>query len=112
SIDSAVRASIADLLLEQNRSFGAGEKTFANIERLRNGAGAVVTGQQVTLFGGPLFTLFKTATVIRKAQDATAAGSPHVPIFWLATEDHDLAEAAHVTLPDRHEMKTLRLAPG
>jgi uncharacterized protein YllA (UPF0747 family) len=32
-----------------------------------------------------------------------------VPIFWLATEDHDLAEADHVTLPDRHELKTLRL---
>jgi len=110
SIDPAVRASISDLLLEQNRSFGAGEKTFANIERLRNGAGAVVTGQQVTLFGGPLFTLFKTATVIRKAQDATAAGYPHVPIFWLASEDHDLAEADHVALPSRHELHTLKLA--
>jgi len=110
SIDPAVRASIADLLVEQNRSFGAGEKTFANIERLRNGANAVVTGQQVTLFGGPLFTLFKTATVIRKAQDATAAGYPHVPIFWLATEDHDLEEADHVVLPSRRELHTLKLA--
>lgn len=110
SIDPAVRSSIADLLVEQNRSFGAGEKTFANIERLRNGAGAVVTGQQVTLFGGPLFTFFKTATVIRKALDATAAGYPHVPIFWLASEDHDLAEADHVALPSRHELHTLKLA--
>jgi len=110
SIDPAVRTAVADLLLEQNRSFGAGEKTFANIERLRNGAGAVVTGQQVTLFGGPLFTLFKTATVIRKAQDATAAGYPHVPIFWLATEDHDLEEADHVALPSRRELHTLKLA--
>jgi bacillithiol synthase len=109
SIDPRVRASVADLLIEQNRSFGAGEKTFANIERLRNGANAVVTGQQVTLFGGPLFTLFKTATVIRKAQDATAAGFPHVPIFWLATEDHDLEEADHVVLPSRRELITLKL---
>jgi bacillithiol synthase len=109
-IDPAVRESIANLLLEQNRLFGAGNKTFTNIERLRNGAGAVVTGQQVTLFGGPLFTLFKTATVIRKAQDATAAGYPHVPIFWLATEDHDLEEADHVELPSRRELQTLKLA--
>ncbi|QNI33327.1 bacillithiol biosynthesis cysteine-adding enzyme BshC [Alloacidobacterium dinghuense] len=110
SLDPAIRVRVADLLIEQNRSFGAGEKTFANIERLRNGASAVVTGQQVTLFGGPLFTLFKTATVIRKAQDATAAGYPHVPIFWLATEDHDLEEADHVLLPSRRELHTLKLA--
>ena len=70
----------------------------------------MVTGQQVTLFGGPLFTILKAATTIRKAKDASIAGRPHVPIFWLATEDHDLAEADHVTFPDRHELKTLRLA--
>ena len=100
------------MLEQQNRSFGAADPVFQNIERLRNGAGAVVTGQQVTLFGGPLFTILKAATAIRKAKDASIAGSPHVPIFWLATEDHDLAEADHVTLPDRHELKTLRLATG
>lgn len=109
SIDPEIRARVADLLAIQNRSFGAGEKTFANIERLRNGAGALVTGQQVTLFGGPLYTLFKTATIIRKAQDATAAGYPHVPIFWLATEDHDLEEADHLALPSRRELHTLKL---
>lgn len=108
-LTAVTRPAIADLLLMQNRAFGAGEKTIANIERLRNGAGAVVTGQQVTLFGGPLFTLLKAATAIRKAQDATAAGHPHVPVFWLATEDHDLAEADHVALPVRHELKTFRL---
>ncbi len=110
SIDPAVRQSTADLLLEQNRSFGASDETFANIERLRNGAGAVVTGQQVTLFGGPLFTLLKAATAIRKAQDATAAGRPHVPVFWLASEDHDLEEADHVALPSRRELHTLRIS--
>src|ERR1700677_369004 len=106
------RETLCNLLEQQNRSFGAAEPVFQNIERLRNGAGAVVTGQQVTLFGGPLFTILKAATTIRKAKDASVAGRPHVPIFWLATEDHDLAEADHVTLPDRHELKALRLAPG
>jgi bacillithiol synthase len=108
------REALCDLLEQQNRSFGAADPVFENITRLRNGAGAVVTGQQVTLFGGPLFTILKAATTIRKAKDASIAGSPHVPIFWLATEDHDLAEADHVTFPDRHELKTLRLAaePG
>jgi bacillithiol biosynthesis cysteine-adding enzyme BshC len=108
----AHRATLCDLLERQNRDFAAADQVFQNIARLRNGAGAVVTGQQVTLFGGPLFTLLKAATVIRKAKDASASGSPHVPIFWLATEDHDLAEVDHVTLPFRHELKTLQLATG
>jgi bacillithiol synthase len=106
----AHRVALCELLEQQNRSFGAADPVFKNLERLRNGAGAVVTGQQVTLFGGPLFTILKAATAIRKAKDASIAGSPHVPIFWLATEDHDLAEADHITLPSRHELKTLRLA--
>lgn len=103
--DSALRQSVADLLLEQNRAWGASEKTLENIQRLRAGAAAVVTGQQVALFGGPLFTLFKAATAIQRASAAGAA-----PIFWLASEDHDLAEADHVTLPSRHALHTLRLA--
>jgi bacillithiol biosynthesis cysteine-adding enzyme BshC len=102
--DPALRASIADLLQEQNRSFNASAATVANIGRLRDGAPAVVTGQQVTLFGGPLYTLFKAATAIRKAADSDA-----VPIFWLATEDHDLEEADHVTFPSRRELHTLRV---
>ena len=106
----AGRETLCNLLEQQNRSFGAADPVFENIARLRSGASAVVTGQQVTLFGGPLFTILKAATTIRKAKDASIAGSPHVPIFWLATEDHDLAEADHVTFPDRHELKTLRLA--
>ncbi len=103
--DSTLRARVADLLEEQNRAFGASPATLANIGRLREGSPAIVTGQQVTLFGGPLFTLYKAATAIRKANDTGA-----VPIFWLATEDHDLDEADHVVLPSRHELHTLRLA--
>ncbi|MEA3007022.1 MAG: bacillithiol synthase, partial [Acidobacteriaceae bacterium] len=106
----AGRETLCNLLEQQNRSFGATDAVLENIARLRSGASAVVTGQQVTLFGGPLFTILKAATTIRKAKDASIAGSPHVPIFWLATEDHDLAEADHVTFPGRHELKTLRLA--
>jgi bacillithiol synthase len=98
------RAAVADLLREQNVAWGAGEKALAGIEKLRAGAGTVVTGQQVALFGGPLFTLLKAATVVQRAQ---AAGM--VPIFWLASEDHDLAEVDHVALPSRHALHTLQL---
>lgn len=108
-ISADVREAVSGILEAQNREFGGGEKVFSNIAALRRGANAVVTGQQVTLLGGPLYTLLKAATAVRKAQDARAAGHPHVPIFWLATEDHDLDEADHVALPSRHELHTLRL---
>jgi len=70
----------------------------------------VVTGQQVGLFGGPLYTPFKAATAVARARQATAAGSPHAAIFWLATEDHDFAEINHVTFPARKELRTLTYA--
>jgi bacillithiol synthase len=108
-ISAGAREAVAGILEAQNREFGAGYKVFANIAAFRRGANAVVTGQQVTLLGGPLYTLLKAATAIRKAQDARAAGHPHVPIFWLATEDHDLEEADHVTFLSRHELHELKL---
>jgi bacillithiol synthase len=104
------RKTLCDLLEAQNRGFGADGAVFENISRLRNGAAAVVSGQQVALFGGPLYTLMKAATAIRKARDASAAGHPHVPIFWMATEDHDFPEVNQVGLPAGNEMRTLRLA--
>ncbi|MGI4828904.1 MAG: bacillithiol biosynthesis cysteine-adding enzyme BshC [Janthinobacterium lividum] len=90
---------LADALLAQAAGINSGSAALANIERLRSGAAAVVTGQQVGLFGGPLLTLLKAATAIRKAQDATRiSGREHVPVFWLATEDHDVAEVDQVHL--------------
>lgn len=99
---------LADALRVQNVRFGAGPKALANIERLRVGARAVVTGQQVGLFGGPLLTLLKAATAIARANDATAAtGVDHVPVFWLATEDHDLEEVDQVSLLTKTSVEKL-----
>jgi|CZKL01.1.fsa_nt_gi bacillithiol biosynthesis cysteine-adding enzyme BshC len=97
------RVEIADLIAAQNAS----PPRVAALEALRNGAGTVVTGQQVGLFGGPLFTPFKAATAIARARQATAAGKPHVALFWLASEDHDFAEINHVTFPGRRELHKL-----
>jgi bacillithiol biosynthesis cysteine-adding enzyme BshC len=52
----------------------------------------------VGLFGGPLFSIFKALNAVKLADQATAAGVECVPVFWLATEDHDLAEVNHVSL--------------
>jgi bacillithiol synthase len=96
--DDSRRAKVSEVLERQNRAWGASAKTLANIERFRRGALAAVTGQQVGLFGGPLFSLFKALTAVKLAEQATAAGVDCVPVFWLATEDHDLAEVNHVAL--------------
>ena len=96
---------LVHLLASQNA--GSGLQANAALEALRQGAGTVVTGQQVGLFGGPLFTPFKAATALARARTATAAGHPHVAIFWLASEDHDFAEIDHVTFPARRELKKL-----
>ena len=96
--DEQRRRKVCDILERQNRKWNRGPRTFANIERLRKGAQAAVTGQQVGLFGGPLFTVFKALTALKLAEEAGAAGVDCVPVFWLATEDHDLAEVNHVSL--------------
>jgi len=94
---------MVNLLAAQNPSPAAAPA----LEALRAGAGTVVTGQQVALFGGPLFTPFKAATAIARARQGTAYGSPHVAVFWLATEDHDFDEINHVVFPVRRELRKL-----
>ena len=97
------RDQVAQLLAAQN----PGAALAPAIAQIREGANVVVTGQQVGIFGGPLFIPHKAATAIALAREATAAGHAHVPIFWLASEDHDFAEVNHVTFPARRELKKL-----
>jgi len=67
-----------------------------SLEKLaRPGVVAIVTGQQVGLFSGPAYTVYKALTAIKIARELDARGVPAVPVFWLATEDHDLAEVDH-----------------
>ena len=103
-------SALADLLESQARRFGAGDAVLENVGHLRQRARAVVTGQQVGLFGGPLLTLLKAATAVARAKEASAAtGVPYVPVFWLATEDHDLPEANQAALLSKHSVEKLRL---
>jgi bacillithiol biosynthesis cysteine-adding enzyme BshC len=97
--DSSRRESVSAILERQNRSWDASPRTLTNLDRLRKGAAAVVTGQQVGLFGGPMFAIYKALTAVKLAEEATKAGVHAVPIFWLATYDHDLAEVNHVAFP-------------
>ena len=87
------RDALCDALAASNESWGASGRTLANVERLRGPeAVAVVTGQQVGLFTGPLYTLYKALSAVKLAACLTARGTEAVPVFWMATEDHDWDE--------------------
>ncbi|MGI8996848.1 MAG: bacillithiol biosynthesis cysteine-adding enzyme BshC [Pyrinomonadaceae bacterium] len=97
------RTELCDALAEMNRAWGAGAETLTNIERLRSPeCVAVVSGQQVGLFTGPLYTIYKALSAVKLAGCLTQRGTEAVPVFWLATEDHDWPEisAAEVTACD------------
>lgn len=91
-LDPETRRGVVEVLREQNVRFGAGDDTRANLDRLAAGAVAIVTGQQVGLFSGPLYSFYKAVTAIRVAEELAKRGLDAVPVFWLATGDHDLAE--------------------
>jgi bacillithiol biosynthesis cysteine-adding enzyme BshC len=94
-LDPAIRSGVVEVLREQNRLFGADPSTTRSLDRLASGAVAIVTGQQVGLFGGPAFSFYKAITAVCWAEEMSRRGIEAVPIFWLATEDHDLAEVNH-----------------
>jgi bacillithiol synthase len=88
------------ILGEQNPSAHAAPA----LATLSKGAGTVLTGQQVGLFGGPLYTPYKAGMAIARARTATSAGHPHAAIFWLASEDHDFDEIHQVNFPAGKEL--------
>lgn len=89
--------TVSAILQKQNQQFGSDATTTANLDRLANGAVAVVSGQQVGLFGGPSYSIYKALMAIQVADDLTKQGTQAVPIFWMATEDHDVDEIRHTT---------------
>jgi bacillithiol biosynthesis cysteine-adding enzyme BshC len=95
------RLRLCEILQDQNRSFGAGARTLENLERLKeNDCLAVVTGQQVGLFTGPAYTIYKALTAVKLAAHYACRGIKTVPVFWMATEDHDIAEVDHCDVVD------------
>lgn len=87
--------ALAAALEAQNGRYAPSPARDESLRLLRQGAAVVVTGQQVGLLLGPLYTLYKAATTVRLARAlAEEWGAPVVPVFWLQTEDHDLAEIA------------------
>jgi bacillithiol synthase len=114
-LNEDVRRGVVEVLEEQNRRFApAGviePPTEKNLQRLAKGAVAIVTGQQVGLFGGPAYSLYKAITAASYAAELTRRGVDAIPIFWLATEDHDLAEINHTAWNTREGHSEFKL-PG
>ena len=97
------RTALCDALEEMNTRWGAGAETLGNIARLRSPESiAVVSGQQVGLLTGPLYTIYKALSAVKLAGCLTQRGTEAVPVFWMATEDHDWEEvqAAEFTACD------------
>jgi bacillithiol synthase len=108
-LDSPTRSAVAEILREQNRALGSGEATARNIERLAQGAAVIVTGQQVGLFGGPAYSVYKALSALHWAEKLSRDGIEAVPIFWMATEDHDLAEVNHVFFDGKQGLAQIQL---
>jgi bacillithiol synthase len=88
------RAALVAALKAQNGDSPA-------LQRLAQpGTVAVVTGQQVGLLTGPAYTIYKAVTAAALANQLTDSGTPAVPVFWLATEDHDFPEIDHAWVFD------------
>jgi len=110
------RGTLASVLREQNIAFGGSPATIRNIELLRRPETlAVVTGQQVGLFGGPLYSLYKVLTAVKLAAHLKSVHPQYnfVPVFWLEGEDHDFEEVHKVgVLDSESRLQSVEYLPG
>jgi bacillithiol biosynthesis cysteine-adding enzyme BshC len=93
------RQEICELLKSQHERFGSTDSIAQNIEKLqsRNTFG-VITGQQVGVYSGPLYTIYKALSAITLAEKLHELYPDYefVPIFWLEAEDHDVEEVSEI----------------
>jgi len=96
---------ISEIIELQNKEYKLSPLTKRNIELLRqSNTIAVVTGQQVGIFSGPLYTIYKAITVIKLCESLKEKFDEFnfVPIFWMATDDHDFEEINNIEIIDKN----------
>jgi bacillithiol synthase len=108
------RSALARALARQQELLEAPEAARRAADLVRPDAAALVTGQQAGLFGGPLYVLYKAAAVVRLAAALQEhRGKPVVPVFWVASDDHDFTEIRVTTvIDDAGSLRTLRYSPA
>lgn len=97
AFDPAARQALVEVLRDQYAGLSDTAAVHANIALLAlPDALTITTGHQLVLFGGPLYVPFKILNVIRLAREQSERlQRPVLPVFWMATEDHDRAEVDH-----------------
>jgi len=110
------RNQLIELIKKQYQNIRISKQTESNIEALySNKTFAVCTGQQLGIFGGPLYTFYKTITAIKLSQYLKERYDNYqfVPIFWLEGDDHDFEEVRKFTiLNNNNELISLKYDDG
>ena len=97
------RKILAKYLRDYNEKMNAPSRVMENIDSLLDeDAYVVVTGQQPGIFGGPLYTIYKALSAIIICNRLSHGGRRFVPLFWNASEDHDLSEVEHIYLMNKN----------
>lgn len=107
--DRSHRNKLAQIIKNQYSTKKVSKETEANIEQLDSPKTiAVITGQQLGLFGGPLYTIYKTITAIKfcKKLKEDYPEFNFVPIFWLEGDDHDYDEVRTISLLNNENILT------
>ncbi len=100
------RERLVEILKRQNEDYDCSEQAQENIHALKDTQTCVVvTGQQVGLFSGPLYTIYKAITAIKLAEDLSGKLDTRVvPVFWLASDDHDFREINHAYIINKNNV--------
>ena len=99
--DNYPRTEIAEIITNQYKDKSPSKLTETNLRNLKDGkAFAIFTGQQLGIFGGPLYTFYKIITAIKLANHLNEKYEQHqfVPVFWMAGDDHDFEEVSFVKI--------------
>lgn len=106
-----LRGEFAQTLKKYHEKLGIADTQSSQLEKFSNpDCLAVVTGQQLGVYGGPLFTIYKTITTILLARKLEKKlNKPIVPVFWLADEDHDFEEIASIGIPAQDSLHKISL---
>ena len=99
------RNILVSVLQQQYASLTPNKSVLKNIELLAStNTFTVTTGHQLNLFTGPLYFIYKIVTAINLARELKIAqpDKNFVPLYWMATEDHDFEEINHVNVDEKN----------